>query len=196
MTAAGFPRWLKRLVDLAIAFSSRPVRCFFQDETRLGLHESTTRRRITARGVKPIQLMLPRYEYLWFYGAVEPASGDSFFLELPALDTVCFQAFLDEFSRAFPDTLNVLVLDGAGAHVARALVIPDNVLLARLPPYSPELNPIERVWLDIRKLLGDALPASLRALADTTATILRDYTPHTLASLTDFGYPRLLGMHS
>jgi transposase len=162
----------------------------------VGLHESHTRRRITARGVKPIQLMLPRYEYLWFYGAVEPASGDSLFLELPALNTVCFQAFLNEFSRAFPDSLNVLVLDGAPAHVARALVVPDNVFLARLPPYSPELNPIERVWLDVRKHLGDRLPANLDALADTTATILRDYTRQTLASLTNFGYTHLLGMHN
>jgi hypothetical protein len=179
-----------------IAFSQRPVRCFFEDETRLGLHESQTRRRITARGVKPVQPMLPRYEYLWFYGAVEPASGDSLFLELPALDTVCFQAFLDEFSLAFTDTLNLLVLDGAPAHVAQALVIPDNVLLVRLPPYSPELNPIERVWLDVRKLLGDRLPADLAALAHTAGRILSDYTCQTLASLTDYGYTQLLGMHN
>ena len=179
-----------------IAFSHLPVRWFFEDETRLGLHESHMRRRITARGVKPIQRVLPRYEYLWFYGAVEPASGDSFFLELPALDAVCFQAFLDEFSLAFPDTLNLLVMDGAPAHIAKALVVPENVLLVRLPPYSPELNPVERVWLDIRKLLGDALPASLDALANATATILREYTTDTLASLTNYGYTQLLGMHS
>lgn len=140
--------------------------------------------------------MLPRYEYTWFYGAVEPGSGDSFFLELPALDTVCFQVFLDHLSGAFPDVLVVLVLDGAPAHVARSLVIPDNLLLVRLPPYSPELNPIERVWLDIRKRLGDRLPASLDALADAAAQILRDYTRETLASLTDYGYPRLLQMHN
>lgn len=140
--------------------------------------------------------MLPRYEYLWFYGAVEPASGESFFLELPALDTACFQAFLNEFSRAFPDSLNVLVLDGAPAHIARALVVPDNVFLVRLPPYSPELNPIERVWLDVRKLLGDELPASLDALANATAKIFQDYTHQALASLTNYGYNLLLGMHS
>lgn len=178
-----------------IAFSTRPVRCFFQDETRLGLHEAATHRRLTAPGVKPVQDMLPRYEYLWFYGAVEPASGESFFLELPALDAVCFQVFLDHLSRAYPDVLVVLVLDGAPAHVARALVVPDNLLLTRLPPYSPELNPVERVWLDIRKRLGAQLPASLDALADATARILRDYTRETLASLTHYGYPQLLGMH-
>jgi hypothetical protein len=140
--------------------------------------------------------MLPRYKYFWFYGAVEPASGESLFLELPTLDAVCFQVFLNEFSCAFPDSLNVLVLDGAPAHIAQALVVPDNVFLVRLPPYSPELNPIERVWLDIRKLLGDELPASLNALADTTAKIIRDYTHQALASLTDYGYAQLLGMHS
>lgn len=181
---------------MVIAFSHLPVRWFFEDETRLGLHESQTRRRITARGVKPIQLMLPRYEYLWFYGAVEPASGDAFFLELPALDTPCFQAFLDEFSRAFPDTLNLMILDGAPAHIAHALVIPENVLLVRLPPYSPELNPVERLWQDLRKLLGATLPASLNALADAAGTILRDYTADTLASLTNYGYTQLLRMHS
>jgi hypothetical protein len=140
--------------------------------------------------------MLPRYEYFWLYGAVEPASGESLFLEMPALDTVCFQIFLDEFSRAFPDSLNVLVLDGAPAHVAHALVVPENVFLVRLPPYSPELNPIERVWLDVRKFLGDELPASLEALADSIARILQGYTHQALASLTDYGYTQLLGMHS
>jgi transposase len=170
------------------AFTGKTVRRFFQDEARLGLHESTTRRRITARGVKPIQLMLPRYEYFWLYGAVDPSTGESLFLELPALDTPCFQAFLLEFSLAFPDTLNVLVLDGAPPHIAHALVVPENVLLFRLPPYSPELNPVERIWLDLRKHLGSDLPANLNALADDAAQVLRAYTQEALRSLTHFGY--------
>lgn len=164
------------------------MRCFFEDEARLGLHESVTRRRITARGVKPIQSMLPRYEYFWLYGAVDPSTGDSLFFELPALDTPCFQAFLREFSLAFPDTLNVLVLDGAPPHIAHALVVPENVLLFRLPPYSPELNPVERVWLDLRTRLDTDLPANLKALADDAARVLRTYTHDALRSLTHFGY--------
>jgi len=174
------------------AFCGKPVRRFFQDEARLGLHESVTRRRVTASGVKPIQPMLPRYEYFWLYGAVDPSSGESFFLELPALDTPCFQAFLSEFSLAFPDTLNVLVLDGAPPHTAHALKIPENVLLFRLPPYSPELNPVERIWLDLRDRLGSGLPASLRALADSAAETLCAYTRDVLMSLTNFGYKHVL----
>jgi hypothetical protein len=166
------------------------VRLFLEDEARFGLHEGFTRRWITAPGVKPHQPVLPRYEYFWVYGAAEPTTGESFFLELPALDSLCFQAFLDEFSHAYPDTLNVLVIDGAPAHVAHSLQVPDNVVLFRLPPYCPELNPIERVWQDFRRRLGVDLPSGLRALADDAARVIREYTPQALASLT--GYPYLL----
>jgi transposase len=174
------------------AFTGKTVRRFFQDETRLGLHESVTRRRITARGVKPLHPMLPRYEYFWLYGAVDPSTGESLFFELPALDTPCFQAFLFEFSLAFPDTLNVLVLDGAPPHTAHALVVPENVLLFRLPPYSPELNPVERIWLDLRRHLSSDPPASLRSLADDAAQVLCSYTQAALRSLTHFGYSHVL----
>lgn len=87
----------------------------------------------------------------WLYGAVEPATGESLFLEMPALDAACFQAFLGGFSSAFPDSTNVLLIDGAPAHVAKRLRLPDSVILLRLPAYSPELNPVERLWQDLRK---------------------------------------------
>lgn len=171
------------------AFCSQPVRLFVQDEARFGLHEGITRRSLTATGVKPNQLVLPRYESTWLFGATEPASGESLFFEMPALDSACFQAFVNEFSLAYPDTMNVLVIDGAPAHVAHSLVIPDNVVLFRLPPYCPELNPMERVWQDMRKGLSLDLPAGLDALMSDVTRVVREYTPAALASLT--GYPYL-----
>jgi hypothetical protein len=57
---------------------------------------------------------------------------------------------LDEFAQAFPDRLNLLVLDKRGGPTAKQLVIPENVRLVWLPPYAPELNPIERVWRDLQ----------------------------------------------
>lgn len=134
--------------------------------------------------------MLPRYEYAWFYGAVDPITGDSVFLEMPALDVNCFQAFLDEVSTTFPDTLNVMLIDGAPAHVAKRLCVPDNILLVRLPPYSPELNPAERVWQDLRQNLGPEPPATLAAFTQDVGRILHSYTPSTLASLTGYDYLR------
>jgi hypothetical protein len=171
-----------------VTFSERLVRLFMEDETRLGLHEAMTRRCLTGKGVKPLQPVLPRYEYFWLYGAVEPLTGEALFLEMPALDADCFQAFLDELSRTYPDSLNVMVLDGAPAHIAHRLRIPDNVLLVRLPPYSPELNPIERLWQDLRKWLSSELPASLDAFKEHVAQILRGYSHETLASITGYEY--------
>lgn len=165
------------------------MRLFAQDEARFGLHEGITRRFITAPGVKPHQLVLPRYESFWMFGAIEPATGESFFLEMPALDSACFQVFMDEFSRANRESMNVLVIDGAPAHIAAALVIPDNVVLFRLPPYCPELNPAERVWQDMRKQLRIELPAGLQALKEDVTRIVCEYTPEILASIA--GYPYL-----
>jgi hypothetical protein len=144
------------------------------------------RRRLTARGTKPVQTMLPRYEYFWLYAAVEPTTGESLVLEMPALDAHCFQAFLDEFATAYPDTLNVLVLDGAGAHTAAALEVPENVLPVFLPSYGPELNPVERLWQDLKRRMGPALHDSLAAQKARAAQLLCDYSVADLASLCSF----------
>lgn len=172
-----------------VAFSWLPVRLFVQDEARFGLHEGITRRFITAPGVKPHQVVLPRYEYFWLFGATEPVTGESFFLEMPALDSACFQVFINEFSCANRESMNVLVLDGAPAHVAGSLIIPDNVVLFRLPPYCPELNSMERVWQDVRERLTTKLPAELETLRDDVARVVCEYTPEILASVA--GYPYL-----
>lgn len=132
--------------------------------------------------------MLPRYDSSWLFGAAEPATGESFFFEMPALDSICFQAFLNEFSSAYPDTMNVLVIDGAPAHIAQALEIPDNVVLFRLPPYCPELNPMERVWQDLRSRLALELPPTLEALMADVGRVVREYTTEAIASLTGYRY--------
>ena len=161
------------------------MRLFAQDESRLGLHQEA-RRRLTAYGTKPVQMMQTRYEYFWLYAAVEPATGESLVLEMPGLDAHCFQAFLNEFSATYPDTLNVLVLDGAGAHISGALTIPENVLPVLLPPYCPELNPVERLWQDLKHRMGSALQESLAAQKACAARIFRDYSLADLASLCAF----------
>jgi len=161
------------------------VRVFAQDESRLGLHQNA-RRRLTACGTKPVQAMWTRYEYFWLYAAVEPSTGESLVLEMPGLDAHCFQAFLNEFAATYPDTLNVLVLDGAGAHIKGDLTIPENVVPVRLPPYCPELNPVERLWEDLKHRMGSALHESLAAQKDCAAQVLRDYSLADLASLCAF----------
>lgn len=75
------------------------MRLFCQDESRLGLHLPTPRR-LTGFGIKPTLPLAPLYEYYWLYAAVEPATGETFWLEMPRLDYLCFEAFLREMAQA------------------------------------------------------------------------------------------------
>ena len=162
---------------------------FSQDESRFGLL-TVRRRRLTARGVQPIGPVQHVFEWFYVYGAVEPTSGERFFLELPYLNADLFQLFIEAFADAFPESLNILLLDNSGAHTAQRLRWPKNVRPVWLPPYCPELNPIERVWRDLKDELAWRQFPDLETQQECLSTRLRAYEAETLQSLT--GYPYLV----
>ncbi|NEQ27559.1 MAG: IS630 family transposase, partial [Microcoleus sp. SIO2G3] len=127
----------------------RSIRYFAQDESRFGL-KTLMGRLITASGSKPIGQWQWLFKAFWLYGAVEPATGESFFLQFSHVDTVCYQAFLDEFSKTYCDSLNILQVDNGRFHTSADLVVPENVILLFQPAYCPELNPIERLWQHLK----------------------------------------------
>ena len=90
-------------------------------------------------------------EYRYAYGAVEPLTGDSCFLILPYCSTVCMNVFLKELSEQYPEDMILLCCDGAAWHKSKTLQVPDNIVLFHIPPYTPEMNPIEQIWKEIRK---------------------------------------------
>ena len=90
-------------------------------------------------------------EYRYVYGAVEPLTGESCFLVMPYCNTACMNVFLDELSRQYPNDIILLCCDGAAWHKSNALYIPKNIRLFFIPPYTPEMNPIEQIWKEIRK---------------------------------------------
>lgn len=90
-------------------------------------------------------------EYRYAYGAVEPKTGEKFFLVLPYCNTDCMNVFLKELSLFYPKDLILLVADNAAWHNAKGLNIPENIIIHPLLPYTPELNPIEQIWKEIRK---------------------------------------------
>lgn len=163
------------------------MRVFSQDESRFGLL-TIRRRRLTACGVQPVGRVQHVFEWFYVYGAVEPTTGDRFFLELPYLDAEMFQLFVDRFAQAFPDSLNLLLLDNSGAHTAQRLTLPENVRLVFLPPYCPELSPIERLWRDLKDALAWLQFPTLERQQDYVAALLRAYETTTLQSLTGYTY--------
>ena len=107
---------------------------------------------------------------------------------MPSLNSICFQIFLDEFAKVYPTSLNILVLDNGRFHQAKSLQIPENVVLLFLPPYSPELNPIERLWQDIKAKLFTDVFTSINEIQDKLTQVLKNYTEDTIASITKFDY--------
>jgi transposase len=119
---------------------------------------------------------------------VDPTTGDRFFLELPYLNAAMFQLFVNAFAQAFPHSLNILLLDNSGAHTSSQLHLPANVRLLFLPPYGPELTPIERVWRDLKDALAWQRFPHLDAQQDYLSTRLQAYAADTLRSLTSYPY--------
>jgi putative transposase len=136
------------------------------DEARVG-QKGRVCHRWWARGRRPPGRCDKRFEWAYLFAAVEPATGADVALVLPEATTAAMGLFLAEFGRSLPEDVHAaLVLDRAGWHGAEALAVPANVTLVPLPPYSPELNPVERVWLHLRERF-----LSLRVLADYRAIV-------------------------
>ena len=91
-------------------------------------------------------------EYRYVYGAVEPLTGESCFLIMPYCNTACMNIFLDEMSKKFHDDIILLCCDGAAWHKANSLLIPENIRLFFIPTYTPEMNPIEQIWKELRRM--------------------------------------------
>lgn len=179
---------VERLRQAVPATNTRPIKVWPQDESRWGLR-TILRRRITLRGVKPVQTTQHQYENTWLYACVAPQSGEHFFLILPYLNAANMQVFLDLFAAAHPNTFNLLLVDQSGAHTAKCLQIPPNVGLVFFEPACPELNPAERVWEDLRAKMAGHCFAHMDCLEDELCAQLDCYTDAQLQSLT--GYPYL-----
>ncbi len=129
----------------------KPVEIWFQDEARVG-QQGTLARRWAHRGTRPRAPRDCRYAFAYLFGAVCPERATGAALVLPCANKAAMRLHLKEISREIaPGAHAILVLDGAGWHGPAGLDVPDNLTLLPLPPYSPELNPVENVWQYLRQ---------------------------------------------
>ena len=129
-----------------------------------------------------------KFEAFYLYGAVEPLTGESFFLEFPYLNSVCFQAFVNEFSQTYSASLNILQVDNASPHLAKSLSLPENVILLFQPAYSPDVNPIERLWQSLKDKLSWLTLETLDELRREMDAVLNLLTPESITSLTGYDF--------
>jgi putative transposase len=144
---AAFTRELpSRLRKIAAEHPGQRLRVYFQDESRFG-QQGTTTNIWAERGSRPTAVRQTEYKYLWVLGAVCPETGHAEGLLSPQLNTSIVNTFLEQFSGTIAeDEHAVMIWDGAGFHVSGKLRVPENLTIIQLPPYSPELNPIENLW--------------------------------------------------
>jgi transposase len=99
---------------------------------------------------QPVCVVQPGYQNRYIYSAVCPESGEDFTLILPAVNTEMMNLYLHHLAKAYPDRRLLLLMDQAGWHRSGDLCVPKNIKLDYLPAYSPELNPVERLWRWLR----------------------------------------------
>lgn len=170
---------------------------WFMDEARLGL-QPILGRRWSPRGIRPVVRVHPRYQWQYVFAGVNVESGQTSSLILPAVNIEMMQLWLDEFAADLaPDELRLLVLDGAGWHSKTGLKWPVGVLPVWLPPYSPELNPAERLWTLLRKRLANRRFDDIDDLTEQILVAIKTWidNPEKLVSTVSYSWIKELLVH-
>ena len=131
----------------------------FEDEAGFG-RINKPKRCWCPKGFRPSVPCHHIREYRYAFGAVEPLTGENFFLAMPNCDTKCTNVFLAELSKQYPEDIILLVCDGAVWHRSKTLVCPENIQMLSIPPYTPKMNPIEQIWnemLSLRRVRQEAV---------------------------------------
>jgi transposase len=166
---------------------------WLQDEGRFG-QKGRTAHRWWTKGERAPGLCDRRFTFAYMYAAVRPGTDQAFALVASAVGTEVMSAFLAKFAETLePDEHALMVMDRAGWHGAGALEIPGNVTLCFLPPYAPELNPVERVWLYIKeRYLSHRLLDDYEAVEDAVCKAWNRLCDEAgrLTSLTDYAWIR------
>jgi len=159
----------------AASAAKRPVHIWVVDEMRFGL-QPVTRKAWTLRGTEIKAPVSPRYQWAYTWGALEVLEGGSEFLHT---DSVCQEAtavFYEQIASSDGSALHVIIADGAGFHLpAGHPLLPPNVQVITLPAYSPELNPVEKLWDIIKDRICNRVWVSLDELENAIDGVLREY---------------------
>jgi DDE superfamily endonuclease len=167
--------------------AGKPVEIWFTDEARVG-QQGTLTRVWAKRGSRPCAPRDRRYEWAYLFGAVCPERSTGAAIVMPEVNIEAMNEHLTEISRRVSvGAVALLVLDGAGWHSSPRLKVPENIVLLPLPPYSPELNPVENIWEFLRANLlshrvWDSYEAIIEACCDAWNKLMQ--MPERIASLT------------
>lgn len=147
-------------------------------------------RRWTPSGHRPTCPVHLGYDFAYLYTALNPYNGDLFVWMLPSMKKESFKAFLEEFALHRDANDTILITDRAPNHRAKVLTPEMNIKLEYLPPYCPELNPVERFFEELRKELKDIVFLTIEQIEDRLEIILKKYweKPSLVTSIAKYPY--------
>jgi len=161
---------------------------FFFDESRFGTHSKLGHGWFPKgeRTQVPVKL---GFKNFYLYSAVNPLNGKDFTLIVPNVNTDCMNIFLEQMSRYLGERKAIVVMDCAGWHKSQALVVPPNITIMYLPPYSPELNPVERFWKFLKQnTIKNKVYDTLDDLENELSNFIKTLTPSAIASACSINY--------
>lgn len=164
------------------------LQVMFQDESRFG-RINDIKRCWSYKGNRPTVAKQIIREYSYIYGAFSPMTGVASMLILPSMTLECMNIFLQELSIRYPDKFILLICDGASNHRQTSIKIPYNIMIHHLPPLSPQLNPSENIWKEIKeKFFYNKLFHSMEAVLTrmTDAILTYEANPHIVKSITSW----------
>ncbi len=166
------------------------LRVMFQDEARFG-RITDPKRCWAPKGCRPIVKKQFVREYTYLFGAFSPLDGVNDLIILPEVSFNTMNIFLEILSNRHSQELILLFCDQASFHRNKELKIPENIIIKYIPPYSPELNPSEDMWGEIReKYFGNCAFKNMNAVEDRLVEASLFYENHTniVQSVTGFDW--------
>jgi len=161
---------------------------WFFDESRFGTHSKVGHGWFKTGIRTPVKIKLG-YKNFYLYSAANPKTGKEFTLLLPKVNIDCMNIFLREFSKENKDKKIVIVMDGAGWHKSDKLKYSKNIRIIIQPPYSPELNPIEKLWQFVKDhTIKNRIYKTLPELEDAVCEFVRTLNPEIIRSVCGVSY--------
>ena len=160
------------------------IRLMFQDEADFG-RINKPKYCWCKQGIRPSVPCHHIRQYRYVYGAVEPVTGEGLFRIMTCCDSVCMNVFLQELSTQYQNDHILLCCDGAAWHKSKGLQIPENISIFHIPPYTPEMNPIEQIWKEIRlRGFRNEVFSSLDKVVDRLCDTICSISPDVINSIT------------
>ena len=177
----------KKKINLELKKTDYDEVLFF-DEARFGTHTKIGYGWFKKGERTPVEVKIG-YKAFYVYSAVSAKNGSNLIIKFPSVDTICMNVFLSELSKKYENSKIAFIMDGAGWHKSKDLKVPENIDVFLLPPYSPELNPVERFWRYLKEnVLHNKLFNTLEEIEESLQSFISSLENHIVAQICNNNY--------